>query len=272
MRSPSLLLLICAIGSPSAVDRRNPCLPSPKRRPSPGPRIPFGFEAVTGYRSRIRLPRFQLGQHVIDFQLEGGSRPLDRFAAPPAPAAGTPPSQQSATSPQPPASSTSATSGPTGLSASPSPTTASPTRLFETASTPACIATWAPTEDLFLTLGGYYDGGPDGWYGRARRRLVPSHRRPHFISMLAGTSWLDRLLPRAPAGTTLYARPHVDLRYQRPRLDHPLRRHLTVARFQARPARRIRLPLGRPLVRGEFLTQQRPPLGEQVVQGTPTSG
>jgi len=153
------------------------------------PEIPIGIEAVTGYRSEFIYRGFNLGQNVIDFQLESEIALTNNLIL----------SVGGWYATETGSGDFSETTGfldlryewthwALGIAASYHSFTHS---FFEDGLDSGLFVTWAPNDDIQLTAGGYYDDGPGGWYGKLEGNWSRPLGDKSFVSLLTGVSWVD---------------------------------------------------------------------------------
>lgn len=151
--------------------------------------IPFGVEAVAGYRSEYVYRGFRLADQMIDFQLEaeialsnewflrvGGWFGTETGSGDFEEGAGFLDLRYEA--------------GQWALSLNTSYHAFSHS-VFQDGVDVGLEFTWFPHEDFHISLGGYYDDGPGAWYGKLEGGWSQATGDDSFISFLAGTSWLD---------------------------------------------------------------------------------
>lgn len=167
-------------------DAARPLAPPPA---APKPEVPFGIEAVTGYRSEYVYRGFKLAHHTFDFQLEteislgdslflnaGGWYATETGSGDFSEAAGFADLRREWGA------------WALGLALSYHNFT---DELFDDGFDTGAFVTWAPNDDFSLTTGAWYDHGNDGWYGKLEGGWSRPLDASSFIAVLAGVSWLD---------------------------------------------------------------------------------
>ena len=151
--------------------------------------IPFGIEAVTGYRSEYVYRGFQLADSMLDFQLEaeialnnqwilgvGGWYGTETGSGNFEEASGFVDLRYEAER--------WALALNTSYHAFTHP-------VFQDGVDVGIEFTWFPVDDFHVSLGGYYDDGPGAWYGKLEGGWSQPTGDDSFIALLAGASWLD---------------------------------------------------------------------------------
>jgi len=155
----------------------------------PSTDIPIGIEAVTGYRSEYVYRGFKLGQHVIDFQLEAEVRLTDALVLS---AGGWYATEASGGDFSEAAGFLDIryewTHWALGLATSYHSFSHS---FFEDGLDTGLFVTWAPSDDVQITAGGYYDDGPGAWYGKLEGNWSHPLGEKSFVALLTGVSWVD---------------------------------------------------------------------------------
>lgn len=158
-------------------------------KPSTGSEIPFGIEAVTGYRSEYVYRGFKLSHQVLDFQLEteialsnhwmlavGGWYATETGSGSFEEATGFVDLRYEQDQ--------------WAIGLNTSYHSFSHT-IFQDGVDAGLFFTWMPNDDFHLTAGGYYDDGAGAWYGKLEGGWSQATSDSSFVSFLAGTSWLD---------------------------------------------------------------------------------
>lgn len=184
--SPALLLAFFPVSGAIAGTQPDAAV---DLRPSSDGEIPFGIEAVTGYRSETVYRGFKLAQQTIDFQLEaeialandwfldvGGWYATETGSGNFDEAAGFLELRYE--------------NGPWAIGLNTTYHSFQHT-VFQDGIDAGLFVTWLPNDDFHLTAGGYYDDGAGAWYGKLEGGWSQPTGDSSFVSVLAGTSWLD---------------------------------------------------------------------------------
>lgn len=163
--------------------------------------LPLGFEVVTGYRSEYVYRGFQLADKALDVQLEGEVALADDWMLSLGGWYGTGDNEFRETS------------GYVDLdylakgysltfSASYHDYTHA---FFQSGLDVGASITWELTKELGLTLGGYYDTGAEGFYGKAEATWSHTLSDDSFVTVLGGLGALSGYYDRSGLGD-LYTR------------------------------------------------------------------
>jgi hypothetical protein len=178
-----------------ALLRANPAPDAARTLAAPAREIPFGIEAVTGYRSEYVYRGFKLAGHVFDFQLEseialgnaltldlGGWYATETDSGDFSHAAGFADLRYQWTD------------WSAGVALGYHNFT---DPVFDDGFDTGAVVHWAPSDDLQFTTGAYYDHGSDGWYAKLEAAWSHPIGGKSFLELLGGVSWLDDYYGRA---------------------------------------------------------------------------
>ena len=155
----------------------------------PSSDIPFGIEAVTGFRTEYVHRGFHLADQMIDFQLEAEIALTNEWFLSVGGWFGTETGNGNFEE----------SSGFVDLRyqadqwaiALNTAYHAFQHPVFQDGIDAGLEFTWFPHEDFHVGLGGYYDEGAEAWYGKLEGGWSQPTGDDSFVSFLAGTSWLD---------------------------------------------------------------------------------